>query len=635
MPDLAEMMKRQQVLADFGDLALRSEDLDEVLTKACRLVAEALGTDRAKVLEIKDDGGELLVRAGVGWGPDVVGQVCLPMSERSSETFSIREAKPVVTQDIRQEDRFDVPEFMKDAGVIAFVNVPIFVPGQKPYGLLQVDADKPRDFGDEDIKFLRTYATILGPIIDRLRKVRSLRASEERFRLIVETARDYAIFTTDAQDRIDGWYSGAEAVFGWTGKEAIGQSASITFTPEDRKADVDKNEVETARRDGSAQNVRWHMRKDGERVFIEGAVWALHDADGTVQGFVKVGQDVTDRRNAEAAFRDSEMRQRALIEGMPQLVWRAGEPGQWTWASPQWTAFTGQVEDESRGWDWLRPVHPDDRDIARDAWVHAVEHGGYEAEYRICAHEAGTYRWFQTRAAPVRNEAGEIVEWLGTSTDIDELRSLQDRQRVLVAELQHRTFNLLGMVKSTADASIRSSASLDEFKSMFGERIAALARVQRLLSRLEENDRVTFDELLRGELNAVGALHGDSGRVTLDGPEGVALRSGTVQTLAMALHELTTNAVKYGALKEAGAQLNVRWRVEAADQGQPWLHVEWRETGVPMPSADAKPQGTGQGRRLIEEALPYQLKAETTYVMEADGVRCSIALPISAQTRRR
>ena len=92
--------------------------------------------------------------------------------------------------------------------------------------------------------------------------------------------------------------------------------------------------------------------------------------------------------------------------------------------------------------------------------------------------------------------------------------------------------------------------------------------------------------------------------MTLDGPTGVRLRSSTVQTLAMALHELGTNAAKYGALAHATGHLTVRWSLEpvGADD-RPWLHIDWRESGVPMPPAGAAPQGTGQGRELIERAL--------------------------------
>jgi len=182
MPSQEQMMKRQQVLADFGEFVLRSENLDEVLTEACRLVAEACGITFAKILEIQEDGQALFVRAGVGWAPGIVGRLRLPMRELSSETFAIMEGKPIITHDIRKEERFKVPEFMTEAGVIAFANVPIFLPGRKAYGLLQVDATEPRDFSNEDTEFLRTYAIILGPVIDRLHKVGDLRTSEERFR---------------------------------------------------------------------------------------------------------------------------------------------------------------------------------------------------------------------------------------------------------------------------------------------------------------------------------------------------------------------------------------------------------------------------------------------------------------------
>jgi two-component sensor histidine kinase len=187
MVDRAQLLARQKALADFGEFALRSDDLDDVLHGTCRIVADALGADLAKVLEIDHDSQELLVRAGVGWGPGIVGRQRIPMGVRSSEAYAIEVAKPVITKDIRREPRFDVPPFMKDHGAIALANVPIFLPGGKPYGLLQVDSREPRDFGEEDIEFLRTYATILGPVIDRLHKLHSLeQALQTNKRLLQE-----------------------------------------------------------------------------------------------------------------------------------------------------------------------------------------------------------------------------------------------------------------------------------------------------------------------------------------------------------------------------------------------------------------------------------------------------------------
>ncbi|MCJ8517423.1 PAS domain S-box-containing protein [Pseudorhizobium tarimense] len=211
------------------------------------------------------------------------------MSEHSSETYSIRSGAPVITQDISKEDRFKIPHFMKDAGVVALANVPIFVPGREPYGHLQVDSQEPRRFDDVDTQFLRTYATILGPVIDRLQKLEALKASEERFGLIVENARDYAIFVSDANDRIIDWHKGAEVVCGWTAEEADGMCASKLFTKEDRAHGEDRNEMRTAIEKGKAPNVRWHLRKDGSLVFIEGSVTYLHGR--AFSAFQRPGED--------------------------------------------------------------------------------------------------------------------------------------------------------------------------------------------------------------------------------------------------------------------------------------------------------------------------------------------------------
>jgi two-component sensor histidine kinase len=209
------------------------------------------------------------------------------------------------------------------------------------------------------------------------------------------------------------------------------------------------------------------------------------------------------------------------------------------------------------------------------------------------------------------------------------LRESQERLRSVVAELQHRTRNLISVVGTVADRTVRTSKTLDDFRASFQDRLGVLGRAHGLLFRTKE-DRVTFDELIETELAAQSVRGGDDGQVMLDGPKGIRLRSRTVQPLAMALHELMTNAVKYGALKQPNAHLTVRWRQETlADSGKPWLHLDWKESCVEMPPFGAKPQGSGQGRELIERVLPYQFDAQTTFAMEPDGVHCTISLPTS------
>lgn len=351
---------------------------------------------------------------------------------------------------------------------------------------------------------------------------------------------------------------------------------------------------------------------------------SLADAAAIIISRVHEGEQ---RARAQLALREADDRLQTLIAGIPQLVWRAEGVGRWTWASPQWTRHTGQSMEASKDWGWLAMLHPDDREVAKQVWHDAQSRDGFEVEYRVCHRESREYRWFQTRATPVYDATGGIQEWLGTSTDIHDMRELQDRQHVLLGELQHRTRNLMSVIHATSNLTYKGSVGLEDFKTRLDDRLGALTRVQALLSRLDERERVTFDELIATEMDAV---HADASRITLDGPDGVRLRSSTLQTLAMALHELTTNAVKYGALSQPAAHLAIRWALEPDHpDGKRWLHVDWRETGVAMPAPGALPKGGGQGRLLIERALPYQLGAKTSYEMTADGVHCTISLPVS------
>ncbi len=208
------------------------------------------------------------------------------------------------------------------------------------------------------------------------------------------------------------------------------------------------------------------------------------------------------------------------------------------------------------------------------------------------------------------------------------LRESEEHLRTLVAELQHRTRNLISVVGTMAKGTLRASKTFGEFSATFQDRLEVLGRAQGLLFRTG-GGRVTFDELINTELAAQCVPVGEK-LVTLGGPKGIPLRSRTVQSLAMALHELMTNAIKYGALKQPNAHLTIHWRLEtSAESGKSWLHLDWKESGVEMPPLGAKPEGSGQGRELIERVLPYQFDAQTTFAMEPDGVHCTILLPAS------
>jgi signal transduction histidine kinase/CheY-like chemotaxis protein len=165
-----ELLRQQTALARFGELALRSDDLGEILTEACRLAGEALGTDLAKVVELQEDGKTLVVRAGVGWKPGVVGVATITAEDGTSEGHALRTGEPMISPDIASETRFKYSQFLIDNNVRAVANVLIIGgQGKPPFGILQIDSRVPRQFTESDTLFLRSYANLLAGAVDRLR----------------------------------------------------------------------------------------------------------------------------------------------------------------------------------------------------------------------------------------------------------------------------------------------------------------------------------------------------------------------------------------------------------------------------------------------------------------------------------
>ena len=393
---------------------------------------------------------------------------------------------------------------------------------------------------------------------ERFEAERKLRESEERLRLVIDAATDYAIFTTDLERRISSWSKGAENIFRFSADEAIGMCADVLWTPEDRQKREQEKEVETALATGCANDERWHLRSDGSRVFLNGSVHPLPaDDEGRPRGVIKIARDetarhaaeraltesqeqtqlvldntatafysvdrdgnttlvsrpfldmmgftdesqalgrklhdlihhthpdgshypveecpiygcasaatpahvpdelffrldgtavpveywvapimrgdehmgaictildLTERKVAETALRESEARFRNMADHAPVMMWVTEPDGSCSYLNRGWYDFTGQSEDEALGFGWLKAVHPDDAAEAERAFVASnANPEPFRVEYRLRRAD-GMYRWAIDAAAPRFGAQGEFLGFVGSVVDIDERKLIE------------------------------------------------------------------------------------------------------------------------------------------------------------------------------------------------------------------
>ena len=429
-----------------------------------------------------------------------------------------------------------------------------------------------------------------------------------------------------------------EQLTGYPRDEVIGRNCRFLQGPLTDIADV------ACLRDAIARRVRIEIdllnhRKDGTPFWNRLLVAPVFDAAGEVRYFIASQHDVTLERDRLVQLEASQHELQAVADrtraeladsaSRLDFALRAARLGAWTFepatrlldASDGCKAVFGRAPSDTFGYDeFCDTIHPEDRDRVLSAIDATASRGaGYDIDYRIVL-PSGETRWVAIRGELLSRRDGSPLSMSGFSTDVTERKRIEEHRVLLADELTHRVKNTLATVSAIVNQTLRDATSMSEARDAIGGRIASLAVAHDLLLR-EEVEGASIGDIVGG----VMAPFDDSrGRLfTVSGPY-VRLEPRVTLALSMALHELATNASKYGALSSDGGHVTIEWHVEIGAGGR-HLAFRWQEEGGPPVTP---PDRTGFGSRMIERVLAQHMRGAAQVDYQAEGLVFTIDAPL-------
>ncbi|ANY19779.1 Blue-light-activated histidine kinase [Tsuneonella dongtanensis] len=434
---------------------------------------------------------------------------------------------------------------------------------------------------------------------------------QDHYAALIQSSDD-AIIAKDLEGIVLSWNPAAEALFGWTYKEMVGHSIRCLL-PDDRQ---DEEDLILARiREGEKVGLLLtdRLHKDGHRIPVSVTISPVRDPAGRIIGASKIARDASGHIATERQLRESENRFRLLAENIAQLAWIAEADGDIFWYNQRWYDYTGTTLDEMKGWGWRAVHHPDHLDRVETLFRQQLEAEEEWEDIFPLRSADGQWGWFLSRAKPIRDEDGRVTHWFGTNTDITEQREQTEQINLLLREVNHRSKNMLAKVQALA----RSSIGADEqLVRRFEQRVGSLAVNQDILVRRDWRE-VPVDELVRLQLRFID---GEGKRVARSGPD-CALIPRAAEIVGMALHELATNSLKYGALSVDEGHVAIDW--SCSPEG---FTIAWRERGGPRVK---KPKHRGFGSQLIEDIPGRALGGTVVHHYDPKGVSWELSIPES------
>jgi PAS domain S-box-containing protein len=457
---------------------------------------------------------------------------------------------------------------------------------------------------------------------ERRRSEAELRQSKERLQLALDGAELGAFSADFATGRLE-CDSRAAQIHGFM-EAPMTIKESRRFVHRDDLLRIDADLAE-ALQTGRAWNFEYRVVPPpnhphaGETRWIAVESSIVRGARGIPVGLLGVTRDITPHKRAEQAL--AERNAQLALAGPAALVGSYAydvDAGKLQ-ISEGYAAIHGLPEGTSETTirEWLARVHPEDvADVTsfRDQMFAEKRNLG-KLEYRIVRSD-GEVRWIERRNSVSYSVDGRPERVVGVSIDVSERKRAEQYQRTLNAELDHRVKNILATVRAIIAQTREASGSQADFVAGLDHRIESLARTHELLSETHWHD-VPLLEIIRRELAPYSARNTDIG-----GPN-LTLKAEAAQGVAMVIHELTTNAAKYGALSSGSGRVTVRWRW--LQNGSPdRLVIEWQEIDGPPVRGTSQPS---YGTNIIRELIPFELGGAVELTFATEGTKCRIEIP--------
>ncbi|MCW3836267.1 PAS domain S-box protein [Sphingomonas canadensis] len=489
----------------------------------------------------------------------------------------------------------------KDGGIV-WVNNSVSVmrrPDGEPFGVLAVTLD----------------------ITNRRISEQALRQSEETLRLAIEGA-GMATWELDLATMEGAWSPNRFDLLGMPREPGLRGTVEQWFArirPEDRE----RVRITTQRcfEAGEPYAIEYRIRRadTGEERWLQSHGVRIDYGDDRPSRFVGVSFDVTERKRAEEELRASEARFRTIFEQTNDFLVTTTLDQRLTSVNPAVLAALGYTEDEVIGHSIAEFMEPDHFVRSRAALEQKLREGG-STRLTVTVHaKDGSELIWETNSHLVYDESGNPIGLHAIGRDMTEAKRAESHLRLLIDELNHRVKNTLAIVQGIAQQTFKGGSDPVAARRAFEGRLAALSEAHNLLTR-ELWAPVPMSRIIG---DAVAPHGGGAGRFVIEGPD-LILAPKTAISLALAIHELATNAVKHGALSQPQGHVAIRWeRIDA--RGGPRLHLTWSEHGGPPV---APPSRRGFGTRMIERGLSAELGGSVKIDFVPEGLVCTVDAPL-------